>query len=155
MEKYIVRVDIAKKNQKGILESENFEFSFKDLNLIDSRNKAIAKVKELIDFYTNELPEMDRLLTFDEAINKKLETFSIFKIDIYFSIDEITEYLIYDFNDIGLMIESMEKEANYYTQKSLNQPLIYIHNGYYYGAHLLEEQIDFFLEVMDKIDNED
>ena len=67
MEKYIIRVNILKSDEKGNMKSEDFEYSFQEPQLITARNNAIAKVKDLKVFFNNEMPEESKFSSSLEA----------------------------------------------------------------------------------------
>lgn len=117
MKKYIVRVNILKSNEKGGINSEDFEYTFQESALIEARNKAVAKVQELEQFFNNEMPEGSAFSTPLEASLKGFKDFNAYSIGLSFVPNEDWEYQIYG-EEEELIIEALEEEALHYSDES-------------------------------------
>ena len=68
MAKYIVSVGTVIGDRDGNREGEEFRYTFDELPLIESRNKAIEKVKSLQSFFFDEMPESNKFISFGEGL---------------------------------------------------------------------------------------
>ena len=142
MKKYIVRVNILKSDKKGTFNSENFEYTFQETFLMDARNKAISKVKELQELFNYGMPEGSEFSSPLEAELKGFKDFNAYSIDLSFIVDEDYDYQIY--GEEELTIEALEQEANYYYEES-NVEFTEIEDLYGEYVEVLESDLEFLL----------
>jgi hypothetical protein len=115
MDKYIVNVHINKVDEKGKLTSENFDYEFesKPQELIEARRNAIKKVKDLFDFFENDLPK-NEFSTVEEAEKKSYKGFNSYSISIILSTENEPYTQIYG-NDDDEKLDWLEYEYQHYT----------------------------------------
>lgn len=142
MKKYSVRVNILKSDKKGTFNSEDFEYTFQESSLIESRNKAISKVKELQELFNYGMPEGSKFSSPLEAELKGFKDFNAYSIDLSFIVDEDYDYQIY--GEEELTIEALEQEAYYYAQEG-NVEFTEIEDLYGEYVEVLESDLEFFL----------
>jgi hypothetical protein len=144
MPKYIVRVFILKMGKNGKSNSEDFEYEFDEKLLIEARNKAISKTKDLLSLFENEMPEESKFSTFNEAEIKGFKGFNTFTVELIFLLDDGDfEYPIY--GDEELIFESLEVEADYYRKNFENTKCIKIVNPDGDTIEILEANSEFFI----------
>ncbi len=142
--KYIVRVFILKFDENGNSNSEDFEYTFEEPNLIDARNKAIKKTKELRSLFEDEMPEDSKFSSFLEAELKGFRNFKSYSLELAFQPDEDGwDYVL--FGDDELTIEALEQEAYYYRDNIENQQYDEVENEDGEYVEILESNSDFFL----------
>lgn len=150
MAKYIVSVGTAIRDRDGNTEGEEFRYTFDELPLIESRNKAIEKVKSIQSFFFDEMPESNKFISFGEGLLSESLEYNSVLIELIFSPEDNMEYVIYGECDYYLMPEHLTYEAEYYNDNEDNQPLIDLPIGCGgWGEGLLESDIDFFLELIE------
>lgn len=142
MEKYIVRLHILKSDKIGNMNSESSEFSFQEPKLIEARNKAIAKVRELEELFNYGMPEDSKFSSPLEAQLKGFKNFNTFSIELSFVPYEGSEYQIY--GDEELTIEALEIEASYY-EKQGDVQFTEIEDLYDATVEVLQSNLEFFL----------
>lgn len=142
--KYIVRVFILKFDENRNSNSESFEYTFEEPNLIDARNKAITKVKDLMSLFENEMPEESKFSSPLEAELKGFKNFNSYSLELVFQLDEEgCDYTI--FGEEELTIEALEQEAYYYRDNVGNQQYDEIEDEDGDYVEILESNMDFFL----------
>jgi hypothetical protein len=141
MKKYIVRVNILKSNKNGTFNSENFEYNFQEPLLMEARNKAISKVKELEFLFNNEMIEENKFSSPMEAAFKGFKDFNAYSIDLSFIPEEEFEYQVY--GEEELTIEALEVEAGFYDRN--NHSLCEIEDLDGEMVEVLESDLEFFL----------
>jgi len=142
MKKYSVTVNILKSDKKGTFNSEDFEYTFQESSLIESRNKAISKVKELQELFNYGMPEGSKFSSPLEAELKGFKDFNAYSIDLSFIVDEDYDYQIY--GEEELTIEALEQEASYYYEES-NVEFTEIEDLEGEYVEVLESNLEFFL----------
>jgi hypothetical protein len=142
MKKYIVRVNIIKSDKNGIFNSEDFEYTFQESILIEARNKAISKVKELEELFNYEIPEGSEFSTSLEAEFKGYKDFNAYSIDLFFIVNEDWDYQIY--GEEELTIEALEEEARYYKEE-VNVDFTEIEDLYDGMVKVLASDLEFLL----------
>jgi hypothetical protein len=143
METYTVKVHILKGDKNGKRCSENLEYKFNEPRLIESRNLAIAKTKEIIHSYENEMPKGEEFDSFFIAQLKEFKNFKSYSLDIIFSVDD-DEYHIYG-EEKEIIIEELIGEAMYYNENDEYQELCEIEDLDGEIIFVLESNLDFFL----------
>lgn len=126
MDKYIVNVHINKVDENNNLQSESFDYEFesKPQELIECRRSAIEKAKDLIEFFSNELPE-NEFSTIKEAELKSFKGYNSFSISIILSTDKEPYNQVYG-HDSSEMFDWLEYEYQYFIKTSNNVPLLKI-----------------------------
>ncbi|SNR32599.1 hypothetical protein SAMN06265371_101290 [Lutibacter agarilyticus] len=142
MKKYSVRVNILKSNATGTIKSEDFEYTFQEPSLIESRNNAISKVKELQELFNYGMPEGGKFSSPLEAELKGFKDFNAYSIDLYFIVDEDYDYQIY--GEEELTIEALEQEAYHYAQEG-NVEFTEIEDLEGEYVEVLESDLEFLL----------
>jgi hypothetical protein len=143
MEKYIVRVHILKSDKIGNMNSESSEYSFQEPKLIEARNKAIAKVRELEELFNYGMPEDSKFSSPLEAQLKGFENFNAFSIELSFVPYEGSEYQIY--GEEELTIESLAAEANFYLNGGFEE-CTEVEDLDGEIVEVLESNLDFFIK---------
>lgn len=150
MAKYIVSVGTVIGDRDGNREGEEFRYTFDELPLIESRNKAIEKVKSLQSFFFDEMPESNKFISFGEGLLSESLEYNSVLIELIFSPEDNMEYVIYGECDYNLMLEHLTYEAEYYNDNEDNQPLIDLSSIYgSWGRNVLHSDIEFFLELIE------
>lgn len=126
MDKYIVNVHINKVDENNNLQSESFDYEFesKPQELIESRRNALKKAKDLIEFFSNELPE-NEFSTIKEAELKSFKGYNSFSISIILSTDEEPYTQVYG-NDSSEIFDWLEYESQYFINSDNNVPSLKI-----------------------------
>jgi len=143
MKTYIVKVNILKGDEKGTISSENLEYSFNKPLMIESRKLAIAKAKEIIHSFDNEMPEGEKFDYFLTAQLRGFKNFKSYSLDIIFLTEE-DQYHIY--GEEENMIEELTGEASYYYLNGECEDLIEVENDEEEFVEILESDNDFFLD---------
>ncbi len=143
METYTVKVHILKVDKNRKRSSENLEYRFNEPRMIESRNLAIAKAKEIIHSFENEMPEGEKFDSFFIAQLKEFKNFKSYSLDIIFSVDD-DEYHIYG-EEAEIMIEELIGEAMYYNENDDYQELYEMEDSDGEIIFVLESNLDFFL----------
>lgn len=141
MKYYQVTVNILTSDEKGTFNSEDFEYNFQESLLIEARNKAISKVKDLLQLFNNEMPEGSEFSSPVEAELRGFKDFNAYSIDLSFIPEEGYEYQIY--GEEELTIEALEVEARYYDGNI--HSLCEIEDLYEDMVEVLESDLEFFL----------
>ena len=145
MKKYIVRVNILKSDKEGTFNSENFEYTFQESFLIEARNKAISKVKELQELFNYGMPEGSKFSSPLEAELKGFKDFNAYSIDLSFIADEDWSYCLYG-EDEEQTIEALQSEVYHYAEED-GIPLAEIdcEDGEWDFVEVIESDLEFFL----------
>ena len=115
MDKYIVNVYINKVDENGKMTSEDFDYEFEcePLKLIEARRNAIRKVRDLYDFFENELPE-NEFSTVEEAERKSYKGYNSYSVSIILSTKDEPYNQIYGNGD-DEKLDWLEFEYHHYT----------------------------------------
>lgn len=143
--KYTVTVHILKSDINGKFSSEDYEYSFQEPTLIESRNKAIEKAKSLKSHFENDMKEGEQFSSPLVAQLKSYKDFNAYSIGVFFINDEGYDYQIY--GEEELTIEALSYEANHYRKVNQDdQELIEVEDldGDY--VEVLEHDYEFFME---------
>lgn len=145
MKKYSVRVNILKSNATGTIKSEDFEYTFQEPSLIESRNKAISKVKNLEEFFNNEMPEGSEFSSPLEAEFKGMKNFNAYSINMLFVPSQDWDYCLYG-EDEEQTIEALQSEVYHYAEED-GIPLAEIdyEDGEWDYVEVIESNLEFFL----------
>ncbi|MFD0837114.1 hypothetical protein ACFQ0I_15150 [Mariniflexile aquimaris] len=92
MEKYVVTVNIMSANEKGLISSKSSDYTFQEKDIIQARNKAITKVKELEEEFLYGEIKYDSFLV---AQLKDFKNFNAYAINLLFVPDENFTYCLY------------------------------------------------------------
>jgi len=143
--KYIVTVNILKSDINGKFSSEDFEYSFEEPILVESRNKAIEKTKSLISHFENDMPEGEQFSSPLEAELKGFKGFKAYSIDLSFIADEDWSYCLYG-EDEEQTIEALKAEVYHYAEED-DVPLteIEFEDGEWDYVEVIESDLEFFL----------
>lgn len=140
---YFVRVNLFESNVNGMRNSENFEYTFEDSTLIESRDKAIEMVKDLTTYFISGTSEENEFSSLHDVKQGENDFFHAFQIDLIFSPEDDCEFQIY--GEESMMIHSLMKEGLYYKENLESQPLIKISYEDGDEIEVLESNNDFFL----------
>lgn len=140
---YRVDIFVLKVVENNNREKETFDFSFNnnDIKLIQLRNEAIEKAKNMISFFENELHDT-RLLSISKTEIKKLKDYSSYSLQIVFYYDD-TECIIYG-GEIDKNFDCLKLEGNYYKSCVQDVEMTTITTPTGEEIDVIKSNIDFF-----------
>lgn len=143
--KYVVSVYVLNVDKIGKPECENWEYTFEEGELLEKRRGAIEKAQEIM----NSLENSDTIFSSPiEAQLKQFKNFNAYSIDIYLiTEDEGEEYVYQIYGDDEIVYEALEVEANIFKQEFEIIEFITIQNYEDEDTVVIEESIDFLLDL--------
>ena len=142
MKNYLVTVNIMTADENGNKKSKNFDYTFQEKDLINSRNNAIAKVEELEEEFLHGDAKYDSFL---EAKLKDFKNFNAYSINLFFVSDEGFKYCLYG-EDEEQTIEALKAEVFHYAEKSnIELTEIEYEDGEWDWVYVIEDNLDFFI----------
>lgn len=145
---YRVDVFVLKVIENDHRERESFDYKHtnEDIQLIQLRNEAIEKAKDLISFFENELHDT-RLLSISKAEITKMNDYSSYSLQIFFYHDG-TECAIYG-GEINEIFDCLTSEANYYKRTMENAEMTIITTPTGEEIEVIKSNIEFFCSTDD------
>ena len=143
--KYVVRVNIQKFDEKGKMNSENFEYIFKEKKPLEARNKAIEKTKDLRTLFEDEMPEESHFSSFSEAELKEFKNYNSYSLELVF-LSEENEWDNIIYGEEENKTESLLIEANYYMDNCDNCEFVEVEGEDGEFVYIMESHSQFLLD---------
>ena len=139
--KYIVEVKIINVNESGEKDLKEFDFTFQEESIINSRNKAIAKYLELESEFLNSETEYCPV---GDAMLKGYKSFNSYSLNLVFAPNGLWDYFLCGINEENT-IEALQAEAHHYAIKD-NIGLTQIKNNEGKWIQVIDSNLDFLLK---------
>lgn len=145
---YRVDVFVLKVIENDHREKESFDYKHtnEDIQLIQLRNEAIVKAKDLISFFENELHDT-RLLSTSKAEIRKMNDYCSYSLQIFFYHDD-KECVIYG-GEIDKIFDCLTSEADYYKRTLENVDMTTITSPIGEEIEVIKSNIEFFCSTDD------
>ncbi|SDB30456.1 hypothetical protein SAMN03097699_0605 [Flavobacteriaceae bacterium MAR_2010_188] len=138
--KYMVEVKIINVKERGEKDLKEFDFTFQEESIINSRNKAIAKYLELENEFLNGETEYYPLL---DAMLKGYKSFNSYSLNLVFAPNGLCDYFLCGINE-ECTIDALQAEAYHYAKKD-NIGLTEIKNNEGKWIQVIDSNLDFLL----------
>lgn len=143
--KYIVNVHVNKVDDLGKIESESFDYEFRNELPILARIEAIEKVKMLNSFFSDEQPEGYEFSSFSDAEKKNFKGFRSYSIHLNFVNEDGDFSPIYGC-DKEEQLDWLEYEAQVFKDFPFESKYITVTNPNGEEIKVLENEFIFLLE---------